>query len=144
MDRQRFIYVTYISTKPAQLWDALSDRKLTRQYWEHDNVSDWKRGSRWEHRRPDEKGTVDVAGKIIECEPNRRLVVTWAAPDTDEDEQGASRVTFELEPVADSVRLRLTHEGIGPEAFAGSGGWPAVLSSLKTLMETGRPLKNLW
>ena len=80
MDKPQFVYVTYISTSPETLWNALLDPKMTAQYWQHTNVSDWKPGSPWEHRACDDKGTLRLVGKVIESSPPRRLVVTWAAP----------------------------------------------------------------
>ena len=107
------------------------------------NVSDWKPGSRWEHQRVDDAHTVDIVGKVVESTPPRRLVLTWARPKEAEDESKHSRVTFDIEPQGDGlVRLTVTHEDLerDPQMLAGiSGGWPRVLSNLKTLLETGQP-----
>ena len=108
------------------------------------NVSDWKPGSRWEHQRVDDARTVDIVGKVVESTPPRRLVLTWARPKEAEDDSKHSRVTFDIEPHGDGlVRLTVTHEDLerDPKMLAGiSGGWPKVLSNLKTLLETGRAL----
>lgn len=144
-----FVYVTYIATTPDKVWRALVDTDVTRQYWigSHDgrarvNVSDWKVGSKWEHQRDDATHTVDVVGKVVESVSPHRLVLTWARPAEAEDEAKHSRVTFDIEPQPGGVvRLTVTHEGLedDPKMLASiSGGWPRVLSNLKTLVETGR------
>ena len=147
MSTEKFVYVTYIATTPEKVWAALLEGALTRQYWRHDNVSDWKVGSTWEHRRSDgEQGKVDIAGKVVESVPPKRLVVTWARPSEVAETAKHSRVTYEIEPVASAVRLTVTHDQLEADpdmARAISGGWPKVLSSLKSLLETGRPL-NTW
>jgi uncharacterized protein YndB with AHSA1/START domain len=154
MTKPGFVYVTYIATSPEQVWRALVNTDVTREFWvdptsdrpAHENVSDWKPGSRWEHRRVDAAGTVDMVGKVVESSPPRRLVVTWARPKDAEDEAKHSRVTFDIEPQgAGLVRLTVTHEDLEGDAqmLAGiSDGWPKVLSNLKTLLETGRALPH--
>jgi uncharacterized protein YndB with AHSA1/START domain len=140
-----FVYVVYIAASPDKVWNGLIDRELTKAYWRHFNVSDWKPGSRWQHVRSDGTGAVDLVGEVVEIDPPRRMVITWASP---EDEAGASRVTFEIQPIGPDAKLTVTHSDL----VAGSGmltgiteGWPAVLSNLKTLLETGRPLQGkLW
>lgn len=144
MDKPKFVYVTYISTTPEKLWNALMDGEMTKQYWgRHRNVSDWKVGSTWKHEDYDDAGIVDIVGKVVESVPPRRLVLTWAFPADAAKEAKHSRVTFEIEPFLDAVRLTVTHDEIEPdsEMFRGiTQGWPAVLSSLKTLLETGQPM----
>lgn len=110
MATSEFVYVIYIATTPETLWNALLDGQFTRQYWEHDNVSDWRAGSSWEHRRTDAQGTVDIVGTVVESKPPRRLVITWADPKDRERREKHSRVTFEIEPIADMVRLSVTHD----------------------------------
>jgi len=147
MGKPRFVYVMYISTSPEKLWNALIDPVMTARYWQHDNVSDWQPGSRWEHRRCDEKGTVDLIGKVVESSPPRRLVLTWAFPADEARQDDHSRVTFEIEPVGEVVRLTVTHDHLEPGSEMLDGiteGWPKVLSSLKSLLEVGRPLPRLW
>ena len=147
MEKPQFVYVTYISTSPEKLWNALLDSKMTAQYWQHENLSDWKPGSKWEHRACDDKGTLRLVGKVIECSPPRRLVLTWASPADVAREEKHSRVTFEIEPIGDVVRLTVTHDRFEPDSEmlqAIMKGWPKVLSSLKSLLEVGRPLPKLW
>ncbi len=146
MGDEKFVYVTYIATTPEKLWQALLDGEMTRQYWGHENVSDWKPGSTWEHRRFDQARTVDLVGQVVESAPPRRLVLTWADPADAADRAKHTRVTFEIEPVADMVRLTVTHDELKPGSEMQrkiSNGWPRVLSSLKSFLETGRPL-NTW
>ena len=147
MDNPQFVYVTYISTSPEKLWNALIDPEMTTKYWQHENVSDWKPGSRWEHRRSDKDRTLDLVGKVTESSPPRRLVLTWAFPVDAAREEKHSRVTFEIEPIGDVARLTVTHDRLEPGSEMLQGiteGWPKVLSSLKSLMEVGRPLPKLW
>jgi uncharacterized protein YndB with AHSA1/START domain/DNA-binding transcriptional ArsR family regulator len=139
--RPTFVYVTYIESTPERVWEALTDAELTAAYWGHSNVSDWHVGSSWEHQRTDGSGIADVVGVVVESDPPTRLVTTWAAPG-DEPAGGPSQVTFEIEPYGDIVRLTVTHENLLDEVErdAASAGWAAVLSNLKSLIETGRPL----
>lgn len=143
MTETAFVYVTYISAKQEQVWKGLLDSEFTRKYWEHDNVSDWKPGSRWEHKRTDGSGKVDMVGKVVESTPPSRLVMTWARPAEEKTESAHSRVTIELQPIDDMVRLTVTHDRLGSDTNMLKGiseGWPRVLSSLKSLLETGKPL----
>ena len=147
MDKLRFVYVMYVSTSQEKLWNALIDPEATAKYWQHENVSEWRPGSKWEHRRSDKKGTIDLVGKVIEWSPPRRLVLSWAFPADEGREERHSRVTFEIEPFRDVVRLTVTHDDLeaGSEMLEGiTNGWPKVLSSLKSLLEVGRPLPKLW
>ena len=139
-DKPSFVYVTYIQSSPERVWRALTDAELTAEYWGHSNVSDWQVGSKWEHRRTDGSGIADVIGTVLEAEPPRRLVVTFDSPDNPHDPP--TRVTFEIEPYEDIVRLTVTHEDIPDEANykAVSLGWPAVMANLKSLLETGHSL----
>ncbi|KUL44606.1 ArsR family transcriptional regulator [Streptomyces violaceusniger] len=140
-DKPAFVYVIYIESTPEKVWHALTDADLTAEYWGHSNVSDWQVGSPWEHRRTDGSGTADVVGTVVESSPPTRLVTTWAAPDADAAAE-PSRVTFDIQPHGDIVRLTVTHENLADEAerTAAAGGWAAVLSNLKSLIETGSPL----
>jgi len=141
-DRPNFVYVTYIRSTPEKVWDALTDADLTAAYWGHSNVSDWRPGSRWEHRRTDGSGIADVVGTVVESDRPTRLVTTWAAPEDEDQEDKYSRVTFDIQPHADIVRLTVTHEDLADEAALSdaASGWSAVLSNLKSFVETGRPL----
>lgn len=152
MKKPDFVYVTYIATTPQKVWQALTDTELMAQYWvgpsstcARVNVSDWRPGSRWEHQRVEAGRTVDIVGKVVECTPPQRLVITWARPTEAEDESKHSRVSFDIEARIDGlVRLTVTHDELDEQMLAGvSGGWPAVLSNLKTLLETGRVLPRV-
>ena len=147
MDRPQFVYVTYIATSPERLWNALLDAEMTTKYWQHVNVSDWKPGSKWEHRRADKERALQLVGRVLESSPPRRLVLTWASPADETREEKHARVTFEIEPLGSVVRLTVTHDRLEPNSEMLKGitaGWPKVLSSLKSLLEVGRPLPELW
>jgi uncharacterized protein YndB with AHSA1/START domain len=147
LPKATFVYEIYIAAPAETIWKALLDGEFTRQYWGHDNVSDWQPGSVWEHRRDDAAHTVDLIGEVLEAQPPRRLVITWAEPRDRTRKDRHSRVTFEIEPIADKmVRLTITHDELEPGSEMHrniSQGWPRVLSSLKSLLETGKPL-NTW
>jgi uncharacterized protein YndB with AHSA1/START domain len=137
----RFTYVIYIRATAEQVWKGLLDAEFTRQYWEHENVSDWVVGSEWEHRRTDAARTPDTVGRVIESAPPRRLVLSWAEPADRAVSARHSRVTLDLETIGDMVRLTVTHEQLAPDMGQKvSAGWPRVLCSLKSLLETGKPL----
>ena len=145
MPNARFVYSIYIAAPPETVWKALLDGEFTRQYWGHENVSDWQPGSTWEHRRADGTGTISILGEVLEARAPHRLVMTWAEPADRGTADRRSRVTFEIEPIADMVRLTVTHEDLEPGSEMErriSSGWPRVLSSLKSLLETGRPLQT--
>jgi uncharacterized protein YndB with AHSA1/START domain len=140
-DRPTCVYVTYIESSPERVWEALTDRDLTAEYWGHSNVSDWRQGSPWEHRRVDGSGIADVIGTVVESVPPRRLLMTFDAPG-ETPAEGPSKVTFDIEPYHEIVRLTVTHENLADDdAFeAVSAGWPAVCANLKSLLETGHVL----
>ena len=141
----KFVYVTYIASTPEKVWDALLNSEITKQYWERENVSDWKPGSSWKHQRYDEARTVDLVGKVLESQPPKRLVLTWAFAADAANPAKHTRVTFDIESIDEMVRLTVTHDELesGSEMERGiTSGWPRVLSSLKTLMETGKPLRT--
>lgn len=143
MSVSRFVYVTYIRTTPEKLWQALIDPELTRQYWcETYQESDWQPGSSWRIMIPD--GRVGDSGEVVEFDPPKRLVLTWQNQFVPElRDEGYSRLTYELEPVGESVKLTMIHEMDRPESKlidAVSTGWPHILASLKSLLETGESL----
>ena len=142
MTKPELIYTTYIRTTPEKLWNAITNPEFARQYWGgNENVSDWKPGSKWVHVTGDASRTVRITGKVVESVPPKRLVLTWAEPGNESD---VSRVTFELEAIEDSVRLDVIHGDFQPGSDMVnkvSGGWPRVLSSLKSFLETGQALK---
>ena len=146
-----FVYVSYIQTTPEKVWQAFMDTDVMAQYWfgptsdcVRVNVSDWKVGSTWEHQRLDAARTVDICGKVVECNPPKRLVYTWSRPSEAADASKHSRVEIDIEQRIDGlVKLTVSHRDLDQPMFEGvSGGWPAVLSNLKTLLETGHALPN--
>jgi uncharacterized protein YndB with AHSA1/START domain len=143
MPKPEFVYVTYIETTPEKLWHALTDGNFTERYWFGARLrSDWKVGSSFEMVRSD--GTVSDAGKVVEVDPPRRLAYTFVNLSDKYKNEFPALATFELEPYGKLVKLTLTHEGFaeGSKFYAGiSKGWPAILSSLKSLLETGQPLE---
>jgi uncharacterized protein YndB with AHSA1/START domain len=146
-DKPKFVYVTYIRTTAEKLWDALTKPEFTKQYWAGTwQESDWQVGSPWRIMIPD--GRVADAGEIVETDRPNRLVLTWKNMFRPElTAEGHSRLTYVLEQQGDMVKLTLTHEMIelpaGPSKFidAVSSGWPAILASLKSLLETGESLE---
>lgn len=138
MEKPEFVYVTYIRTTPVKLWEALTKPELTRQFWGGIiNRSDWTRGSKWEHVNEADSDPIYVFGEVLESNPPTRLVMTWVDPD---DVKDASVVTLELQPIDDLVRLTVIHgnfkDGSAMQSRI-SQGWPLVLSSLKSFIETG-------
>ena len=145
MDNPKFVYVTYIRTTPEKLWRALLEPEFTRQFW-YDTWQDsvWKPGASWRIMLPD--GRVANSGEILEIDPPRRLVLSWRKELLPElKAEGYSRLTYEIEKLADSVKLTVTHESDKPGSKlieAVSQGWPMILASLKSLLETGEPLEE--
>lgn len=137
-----FVYVTYIRTTPEKVFEAITKPEVARRYWGHENVSeDWQPGSSWRHIRTDEARTVDLVGEVIESDPPRRLVISWANESQQDDPDQYSRVTFDIEPQDDMVKLTVTHDELQPGSGMLNGiskGWPLVLSSMKSFLETGR------
>jgi uncharacterized protein YndB with AHSA1/START domain len=136
------VFEIYIKTTPERLWEAITDPELRRRYSFGIGVeSDWTPGSRYEGITP-AAPTAMVEGENIEVDPPRRLVQSFNALWSDEIKaEGTSRVTWEIEQVEDSCRLTVVHDqlsdGANSELF---GGWPMILSGLKTLLETGENL----
>lgn len=144
MSASKFVYVIYIRTTAEKLWDALTRPEFTRAYWVGcSSESEWKPGSPWKLMIPD--GRVADSGEIIEAEKPRRIVLKWQNQFiADLRAEGVSRCTMELEPSGDMVKLTITHEMDKPESKfiqAVSNGWPSILSSLKSLLETGDALE---
>ncbi|WP_149758898.1 ArsR/SmtB family transcription factor [Roseivivax sediminis] len=136
-----FVYVTYIRTTPDKVYEAITTPGITRRYWGHENVSDWTPGATWEHIRANEERPVDIVGRVVQAEPPHRLVVTWSAASKADDPDEESRVTFDIEGQEDgTVRLTVTHDQLQPGSGMAQGiskGWPLVLSSMKSFLETG-------
>ncbi len=137
-----FIYVTYIRTTPEKVYEAITTPEIARRYWGHENVSDWVPGAKWKHIRANDERPVEIVGTVVETEPPRRLVMTWSAASRAGDPEQESRVTFEIEDAdAEMVRLTVTHDRLQPGSSMEKGigrGWPLVLSSMKSFLETGR------
>jgi uncharacterized protein YndB with AHSA1/START domain len=140
MPRSTFVYVTYIRTTPEQLWSALTDAQFMKRYWFGNHCeSEWTVGSSWKNVYPD--GRITDTGEIVAADPPRRLVIRWRHQDKPElKAEGDSLCTMELEPSGTAVKLSITHT-IEREPskliVAVSGGWPKVISNLKSLLETG-------
>lgn len=138
--RSSFVYVTFIRTTPEKLWAALTDAEFTSRYWFGTSAqSAWTQGAQWKLVGRD--GTLTDSGEIVESDPPRRLVIRWQNEWKAElKAEGQSRCTMLLEPVGSAVKLTVTHEIERAESkliTAVSGGWPRVLSNLKSLLETG-------
>lgn len=154
MDKPRFVYVSYIASTPEQVWKALTSEDFTRRYWGGRRIqSDWHQGSKVLHLKND--GTLDWQGEVLEATPPQRLSYTFDPQNDDEmpgfegeridlnDRERPSRVTFEIAEYLGQVRLTLVHDEFAPGSKVLPGishGWPAILSSLKSLLENGRPL----
>jgi uncharacterized protein YndB with AHSA1/START domain len=136
------VFEIYIRTTPERLWEAITDPEIRSKYnFGARILSDWKPGSRYEMSAPKAGGLLGE-GEIIEVDPPRRLVQTMVALWSDDvKREGTSRITWEIEPIGDSCLLIVTHDqlrdGANPELY---GGWPMILSGLKTWLETGELL----
>ncbi len=144
MAESRFVYVTYVRTTPEKLWQALLEPEFTRQFWVGTWLEcEWKVGAPWKLMIPD--GRVADSGAVLEIDPPRRLVLSWRnefKPEMRED--GHSRMTYVLEPQGEVVKLTVLHESAKPDSKLIEGvskGWPLILSSLKSLLETGESLE---
>ena len=140
MARSTFVYVTYIRTTPAKLWSALTDAEFMKQYWFGTRCeSEFTAGAAWKMVQGD--GRITDAGEIVEAEPPRRLVIRWQHQDRPElKAEGPSLCTMELEPIGPAVKLSITHtieRDASKLITAVSGGWPKILSNLKSLLESG-------
>jgi uncharacterized protein YndB with AHSA1/START domain len=136
------VFEIYIKTSPERLWAAITDGEMRKRYsFGVGTESDWTSGSEYRSGVP---GVVEIAsGENVEVDPPRRLVQSFSALwSEDVQREGTSRVTWEIEPVGDdSCRLRVTHDQLGEKANSELwGGWPMILSGLKTLLETGEDL----
>jgi len=135
------VFEIYIKTTPERLWEAITSEQMRKRYsFGVGTSSEWTQGSEYKSSVP---GVIDIAsGENLEVEPPRRLVQSFTALWSEEvQKEGASRVTWEIEPVGSSCRLRVTHDQLGEAANNELyGGWPMILSGLKTLLETGEDL----
>lgn len=145
MAKSKFVYVTHIRTTPKKLWQALTTPKFQRQcFYGTMQESEWKRGASWRMLKPD--GSLCDSCEVIEVDPSRRLVLNWRnefAPEM--RKEGYSRMTLEIEKQGATVKLTVLHEMDRPRSKfieSVSEGWPPILSSLKSLLETGEPLEE--
>jgi uncharacterized protein YndB with AHSA1/START domain len=146
MAESEFVYVTYIRTTAEKLWRALTEPEFTREFWFGiTQESEWKPGASWCMRFSD--GRIADAGEVVESEPHRRLILKWRHEMRPElKAEGYSRLTYELEQQGDVVKFTVLHEMEVPGSKlikAVSGGWPMILSSLKSFLETGDALKSI-
>ena len=152
-DKPQFLYDILIATTPEKLWEALTNGDFSVQYWFGFRVQfDLQPGGKMSIAPPPGMEFAgDHAGEVLECEPNRKLVYTWKQADSPEvaaRREGLSRVTYEIIPLGAMVKLRLLHENLLPDDVESdptkmkgiNNGWPAVLSSLKSLLETGQAM----
>jgi uncharacterized protein YndB with AHSA1/START domain len=145
MSSPKFVYVTYIATTPEKLWNALTQGKFTEQYWFGAVLeTTWAPGSALRFKRGNE---LIVSGKVIESKPYTRLSYTWVhEKDGQFRDEKPSQVTFEMEQSGETVKLTVMHDDFEPgsKVFGMIGnGWPMVLASLKSLLETGRALSTV-
>ena len=145
MDKSEFVYVIMIRTTPEKLWQALTEPEFTRKFWVGTvQECDWKVGSPWRMLAPD--GRAADAGEVVEIDPPRKLVLKWKHELFPElTGEGFSRMTYTLEPQGDMVKLTLLHEMDKRESKfikAVGGGWPIIIASLKSLLETGESLES--
>ena len=139
MPKPEFVYVTYIETTPEKLWDALTRSEFTRQYWFDTELrSDWKVGSPFCLVKD---GRSAVEGEVLIADPPNRLAYSWDVVKDGAAREQTSRVTFDIEPRGRVVKLTVTNDNLGPKKLRDiSGGWPMVIASLKSFLETGREL----
>jgi len=142
-ERPSFVYATYITTTPERLWEALTSGDFTRRYWFGQRIeSEWRVGA--PVRLVAEDGSLTVSGEVLEADAPRRLAYSFRAEGSAESRsEGHSHVSMEIEPLGSAVKLTVVHDGFkaGSRVLTGiSGGWPKILSGLKTLLETGAPL----
>jgi uncharacterized protein YndB with AHSA1/START domain len=135
-----FAYATYIKTSPEKLWAALTTPQFMRLYWFGVAIdTDWKAGSAWTMVHGD--GRITDAGEVVECDPPRRIVLSWTHQmNADLAAEGVSQCVIELEPLDGAVKLTILHtmqRGDSKLIQAVSGGWPRILSNLKSYLETG-------
>jgi uncharacterized protein YndB with AHSA1/START domain len=142
MSNPAFVYTTYIETTLEKLWQALTDGDFTERYWfGHRVSSDWTAGSPYQFAK---QGAPTIAGKVLEADPPRRLAYSWDSCSPAETHERTSRVTFALEPHGKIIKLTVTHDDLdeaGVTLRNISVGWPMVMASLKSLLETGRPIE---
>ena len=140
MAKSTFVYVTYIRTTPQKMWSTLTTGDLLKRVWMGTLIeSDWRAGSPW--RAISSDGTLFDSGEILESVPEKKLVFSWQNQWVPEFKaEGYSRCSYEMEPIAASLKLTITHSSERPDSkfiAAVAGAWPMVASNLKSLLETG-------
>ncbi len=144
MSTDTFVYVTYIATTPDKVWTALLESEVTRKYWGGNaNIAakGWKKGAPWQHVAEGGTGAQFVVGEVLELIPQQKLVLSWAEPGDAANPAKHSRVALELETIGEMVKLTVTHDQLDQAMGQKiSKGWPMVCASLKSFLETGRPL----
>ncbi len=147
-NRPAFVYVIYIASTPEKVFQALTDADMSEQYWMGNRaVSDWTVGAPFTLELKHKPRGQDVLGKVLEVDPPRRLAYTFHPHHDGLEAEGPSRVTFDIEPQGDQVKLTVTHDEFPPKSRVidnVSRGWPLVLSSLKSYLEAGRVLRAPW
>jgi len=146
-DRPKFVYVIYIASTPEKVFCALTSTEMSKQYWSENYVeSDWQVGSPFALRLARHE-KQDITSEILEFDPPRRLAYTFHPHHRGMEGEGASRVAFEIEAHQDQVKLTVIHDGfsMGSKVFESiSRGWPHVLSSLKSYLESGKGIVAPW
>ena len=139
MSKPDYVYVTYIETTAEKLWHALTSSDFTERFWFGYRVtSDWKVGSPYCFVK---NGSRSVQGDVLIADPPSKLAYSWDVVKEGHAREQVSRVTFDIEPLAGVVKLTVTHDNLGPKTLRDiSGGWPMVIASLKSFLETGREL----
>lgn len=144
MSKPEFVYISLIGAPAEKVFAALTSSEFTQQYFGRRNIeSDWKVGSAI--KLVQENGTLDWSGEVLAYDPPKKLSYTFLSQK--QPDEKPSRVTFVLEPMGPATRLTLTHDEFVPESKVQPGisqGWPGILSNLKTLLETGKPLFDRW
>jgi uncharacterized protein YndB with AHSA1/START domain len=145
MSKSSYIYVSYIRTTPEKVWDALTKPEFQKIYWGGTyQDTDWKPGSAWKMKFAD--GRVADQGEVIEADRPKRIVLKWRNEFRPElKEEGWSRCVMDIEPQGEMTKLTITHSIDRDESkfiVAVSGGWPKILSSMKSYLETGKPLPD--
>lgn len=147
MEKPKFVYVTHINTSPESLWAALTQPEFTQQYWGGSRIqSDWTTGASVKFLKPD--GGIDLKGEVLQADPPKTLSYTFQCQNKPgAPEESPTRVTFDISVSYGVTKLTVIHDGFEPgirSFLEVSTGWQAILSSLKTLLETGRALPFTW
>jgi uncharacterized protein YndB with AHSA1/START domain len=146
MSKPSFVYVIYIASTPEKVFEALTSGQMSEQYWDGSRVeSDWKVGSPFALKL--KRHDKHITGTVLEYDPPKRLAYTFQPHHDGMEDEGPSRVAFDLERQEDQVKLTIIHDGFEPDSkvFGAIGrGWPLVLSSLKSYLETGKVLRPYW